>query len=135
MLGEQVAQYLHVAGVGVFDASGVAGTIYVDLLPASPDVCIAILERGGQQASAANPWDYPSIQVIVRGTTDPRTGRDLSERVFDALHGFHEGPLVDGGDYVVSLQCNTSGPDPLGPDGNGRLKYSLNFSAFVVRSH
>lgn len=120
MIADAVAAIL--ADAGITD-------VFVDHLPATPSSCVAIFEMAGEQPPTAQNWRYPHVQVIVRGTSDPRIGRATAEAAFNALHGY-TGSL--GSVECVTFRCLASGPEHIGPDANGRHEYSLNFEVHTA---
>jgi hypothetical protein len=127
VLAVEIAQYLQARGLGVFDELGSAGSIFIALLPESPDEVIGIYPKGGHQADGPLPYDAPVVQVIVRGTQDPRPAAERAQGVYDALHGFHHDKFVPEGTWILGCRGVQSGPIHIGRDQNGRHEYSLNF--------
>lgn len=125
---EGVAQWLADAGVGVWNPTGVYGSgdtgIILRTLPGSPDRVIVL--------SSYTVSDDPSLsdsvtglQVITRwGGADPRPTDDLTDAVFNQLHGATGVDLVTGVRVVEAL--HRSGVT-LGQDQNQRWRTSSNY--------
>jgi hypothetical protein len=96
-------------------------------MPDSPDVAVCLRASGGPRPSGKLEYDLPTVQIIIRGDSDPRTGYDLGWTIFNALHGYHDASLIAGGIYVVGCLSIQSGPVGIGADENGRHEYTLNF--------
>ncbi len=135
MLVAEIAEYLAVSGVGVFDSSGVSGDIFLFTLPESPHECIMIRATGGGAADGKIATDYPSVQIIVRGTENPRRAEALAQSIYDLLHGFHAASLKSGGAYIVNCTGAQSGPVHIGQDSNRRHEFSLNFRLAVKNTN
>ena len=127
MLAAQIAQYLDAQGVGEFDADGITGNIFVETLPDTPDKCIAIYSTGGSAGNGKHPYDNLTVQIIVRGTQDPRTAQSVAQNIYDTLHTFRDAAFVTDGIWVVGCHGIQSGPTHIGQDENRRHEYSLNF--------
>lgn len=132
MILEDIAWLLHDKGLGTFDPMGVSGNIFICTMPPDPDEIIALYPRGGPRSDVKLGYDTHRIQIMVRGTVDPRTGLTRAQNIFDALHGIGRTTLRSG---TLLLDCLgvQSGPVVLGPDTNGRYEYSLNFD-FEIRN-
>lgn len=134
MLVAEVATYLASQGLGTFDTTGTSGTIFVEVLPESPDECVAVYSRAGSGSDSGLPYDYPNVQVLVRGTQDPRGAESVAKSIYDALHGLRNISLTVGGTWLVGCKGIQSGPVHIGRDDNGRHEYSLNFALIVKNS-
>lgn len=122
---DQIAQYIHNQGVGIFDPAGVGGNIFIGKLPQDPDEAIVLTQTGGVLNDIKHSYDTISVQVRVRGTQDPRTGLVIAESAYNYLHGFGSSTFVGGGTWVVS--CTALGPPgSIGVDENGRYEYTIN---------
>lgn len=127
MLAVEVAQYLaaQIAGLS-FSLTETTGNIFIDSMPATPDEAVAVKSFGGPEASTKAGYAEPQIQVITRGTQDPRTGSDRADEIYAALHGLRHTTLP-GGTVVIRCAGIQSAPVSLGEDQNGRHEFSLNF--------
>lgn len=135
MIAAEIAEYLTASGVGVFDASGVSGDIFLYTLPDTPDECVMIRTTGGSAADGKIATDYPSVQVIVRGTQDPRGAEARAQGIYNLLHGFHAAAFNAGGSYIVNCTGAQSGPAHIGQDSNRRHEFSLNFRLAVKNTN
>lgn len=131
----EVAKYLQTLGVGSFDETGVGGDIFIESLPAAPDEAIALYSTAGLQADGRNPYDYPGLQLIVRGTQNPMPARQRAQEIYDLLHGFHGKSFITDGTWVVNCLGTQSGPVHIGQDANRRHEYSLNFQMHILNDN
>lgn len=132
MIVHEMAQYLDDQGLVTYDPTGAAGggNVFVPSyvgIQGAPDAAILIRPTGGLRSDSKRIYDDPTVQIIVRSTTDPMPGMTLAQAIYDALHGFHGGPFVTGGIWVVGCVGLQSAPAYIGVDANGRHEFSLNF--------
>ncbi len=127
MLAVEVGKYLHQEGIVTFNESGIGGNCFIAYYPSTPDVVVGIYPTGGREADFSLGYDYPTIQIIVRGTSHPVVGFDLANSIFEKLQGLHHRELIPGGQWVVGCYCIQSGPIHIGRDSNNRHEYSMNF--------
>ena len=115
-------------GVGVFAATTGWG-IYIAHSPDKPDTCIVIRDTGGTNANPKYLLNYPSIQVMVRGSQNGYvTAYDKCENIRDVLLGL---PSQDiGADRWVAINA-MGGINGLGEDDNNRPLLSLNFALII----
>ena len=127
MLSVELGQYLEdrIDELSI-DLAGSSGNIFVGSMPDSPDTAVMVHPTGGPEASTKSGYATPTVQVMVRGTRDPRTGSDLADKVYSALHGLRSQTLP-GGTWVVRSTGMQSAPISLGEDSTGRHEYSMNF--------
>lgn len=134
-LAEGVAQWLEDESVGTWKPAGIYTAsetgIILRTLPSSPDRVIVL----STYAVADDPSLSDSVtglQVITRwGGADPRLTDDLTDLVFDALHGAHGIDLVSGIRVVQAL--HRSGTS-LGQDTNLRWRTASNYYLTCHRS-
>lgn len=134
-----LAQHLEDAGVGNWNPEGAYPTaatttpavIYLKTIPgAGPDRALA-LTYYDVDSNAGLGDDIAGVQVRTRGTKDPTVVDELTDAVFDALHGVRM--LTLGPERLpVALIWRTSHAD-LGQDANGRWESSSNYYAHVNR--
>lgn len=133
LLADAFAKYLHDRGIVQYRRDGLpGGNTFLCLLPDEPDVAVMVEPMGGAIASGVHGYDQPVLHLLVRGTRDPRTGMALAQAIYDASQGLHHTTLP-GGVYVVSCRGIQSGPVAIGPDENGRLRFSINLQ-FEIRN-
>lgn len=125
-LFEEIAAYLQAQNVGTYDSTGVTGNIFDAVLPDTPDTCIMIRVTGGTRADS-RVYGTPGFQLITRGTSDPRVGEALAQRVFNALNNKENIRFATGGRWIISCLSMQGGPAHIGMDANGRHEYSVNF--------
>lgn len=135
MLAAELGQYLHDQNVGVKDDNGSTGTIFVDNMPDSPDEAIAIMTTSSGNSPFHQPYDYKNLQVLVRGTSDPRVSESKAQTIYDLLQGFTNGRFVatTGAWVVICKAMNT--PVNIGKDENGRVRYSVNFQLYIYNQN
>ena len=125
---EGVAQWLAAAAVGTWKTTGIYSAsetgIILRTLPSTPDRVIVL---------ATYPVsDDPSLSDTVTGlqvTTrwagaDPRPTDDLTDAVFDVIHGAHGVDLATGIRIVEAMHRSGT---TLGQDANQRWRNSSNF--------
>jgi hypothetical protein len=132
VLAAEIARYLSDQGIGTFNEAGPGGDIFVPLLPDTPEQAVAVRPTGGYQADGKDPYDKPTVQVYVRGTTDARTGASKAQAIYDLLHGFHAMHFVSNGIFIVNCVGIQSGPAHVGRDENGRHEFSMNFELYIL---
>jgi len=129
----EIMRYLADKGIVSYSETGGTNNIFMGKLPAEPPFAIAVNPSGGYNASIKHDYDLPTIQILVRGTVDPRTGYEKALAIYDALHGFGSGAFVAGGYWVVKCEGIQSEPIYIGQDENGRHMYTLNFALEIKR--
>ena len=75
----------------VNDSVGTFGTnLFISKEPSSPDACVTIYDTGGPEPQAGYVYDYPTIQVRIRGA---KMGYEAAftkaQAVRTSLHGLH----------------------------------------------
>ena len=133
MLNSEIAQYLDALGHGSYDPTGTSGNIFIDALPSEPDEAIMIESTGGTEMDSLLGYDMPTVRMLVRGGLDPREPKQLALDIYNGLHGFSNGELVNDGIFVVGAFGVQSGPVNIGQDDNNRHRFSINFR-FRVRN-
>lgn len=129
----EVMQYLANKGIVSYSETGGANNVFMGRLPAEPSFAVAVNPSGGYGASIKHAYDSPTLQILVRGTVDPRTGYEKALQIYDALHGFGGDRFIAGGHWVVKCEGIQSEPVYLGQDENGRHMYTLNFALEIKR--
>mgnify|MGYP000899934440 FL=1 len=129
----EVMQYLANKGIVSYSETGGANNVFMGRLPAEPSFAVAVNPSGGYGASIKHDYDSPTLQILVRGTVDPRTGYEKALQIYDALHGFGGDRFIVGGHWVVKCEGIQSEPIYIGQDENGRHMYTLNFVIEVKR--
>lgn len=135
MLGE-IMQYLdNEINDITYDDTGTTGNIFQDVLPAEPDEAVMVKGTGG---FPRDMWltDYfePTVQIIVRGTRDPRIARNLIDEIIDVMGTLGAMKFVSDGDwYVIKCQAVQSSGIHIGPDDNNRHRFSVNFELEIKK--
>lgn len=118
-----------------YSADGTTGNIFDNVLPSSPDLAVMVENTGGFARDMRNT-DYllPTIRILVRGTQDPRTARDLAVEVIDTLGTLGNLNFVaDNAEFwVVKCQAIQAMPINIGRDNQGRHRFSCNFELEVM---
>ena len=74
------------AGLGVFGT-----TLHIAGMPDTPDLCIAVYDIAGLSAELNYDWQYPAVQVQVRGKAGSYTDAyNKLKAISDLLHGKQE---------------------------------------------
>jgi hypothetical protein len=138
MLADEIAEYLQTWSLGNYDSDAevVGGAtefaIYVGFMPDAPDRAVGIRQTGElKRDMRLKEYTYPTVEVLVRGTTDPRVAEGQAQEICTQMHGLAGVEFVGGGAYIVKCQA-INGPNDLGPDENGRHNYSINFDLITI---
>jgi hypothetical protein len=132
MFLEELAQYLETEGTGNYDPDGITGDIFVAVMPPKPDAAIAIFPTGGSRADGRHAYDYPTVQVRVRGTLDPRPAYTRLQGIYNLLHGL-DNIVLSGGTHIFNCNGLQSAPQYIGADSNQRHEFVINFE-FHIRA-
>ncbi|MFB7029674.1 MULTISPECIES: minor capsid protein [unclassified Streptomyces] len=130
-----LARYLAERGLVAYTPGGdLTDTCFLEHMPSGPDeaVALTIYDAAGEPDSLL-PYDEPRVQVLVRGTTDPRVSRRRCRAIRAALHGLGPVVLPDGTELTLSV-CLQGDAASLGVDENGRHEHVANFRMEIVRS-
>lgn len=126
---EDVGAILTAAGVCTTGATSTGWTLkYRDLEP-TPAQMVAVIPSGGLDGEQLVELDYPSVQVLIRGSSVASSGLEAKVAAVNAALHLYSG-TVNGRVYVNIARKG----DVLwaGRDQNQRPIYSLNFG--LVRS-
>jgi hypothetical protein len=125
-----LADHLAELGHGTYTPTATTGTIFVEKIPQTPDVCLAIYPGPTGESDSGLAYDDVAFQLRTRGDTDgdPRTSAAALQAIYDDLHGNGDVTLDDG-TVLLDVLATQSTPIPLGPDANNRFEHSLNFRA------
>lgn len=137
MIGVAVALHLDALGLVDYRPDEVGGDCFVDHMPQTPDGAVAIFHTGsGGEADFALPYDEPTVQVMVRGSGDPRVSHGRAADIYGALHGLGHTTLPDGS-LLISCIALQSAPIAIGQDETGRHRHTLNFAldTFAPTTH
>ena len=132
-LMQEIAVFLDSRGIVEYDPK-LGGNVFIPSyvgIVGAPDEAILIRPTGGLRADGKRPYDFPTIQIIVRSTTDPDPGMETAQAIHDELHGFHADSFSRGGREIVNCIALQSMPVYIGMDANGRHEYSMNFQLHV----
>lgn len=127
---ESIGDYLVSNGHGTLGS-----TIFLAVMPESPDAMVCVYESGGQSPSltlgaAAFAVDRPSIQVVCRATRgDYPTARDKAQSIRTLLASV-VAQTISG---ISIMRIEASGSlIPMGEDENLRPMVSVNFDCMVI---
>ena len=118
------------AHVGQKTSSADDWMIYKGDLPDQPDRAICIYETPGRPPLEAWAIDYPSVQLVVRGTVDDYTA--VRNKIQDAFNALHAQETAIGAAFVYFYAIN-SGPLPMGKDEKRRISLAWNFRSMRNR--
>lgn len=117
---------------GLTYAEAGEGNVFLDQMPATPDDAVAVYTATGPESDSKLPYDSVDFQVIVRCAADHWDWAHATERaIYSKLHGKRNVTLPDG-TYAVFILAQNASPFPLGPDENGRLRYSIDYRSEVL---
>ncbi|MFF3622331.1 minor capsid protein [Streptomyces sp. NPDC002467] len=120
-----VARYLVGRGLVTYDPAGVAGNVFIEAMPSTPDTCIVLtIYDDGAETDSQIGYDDVPLQVRVRGTTDPRVSRTLAQDIRAELLGLGETLLPDGTYLLLAL--GNSAVASIGVDENRRHEHVVN---------
>lgn len=108
------------------DSAG--GNTFVDWMPDSPDVAVAVMAQPATPNLTKLPGDSGQVQVLIRHT-DPDGLSRLATSIFDALACLPAQILAAGTpDEVQLIGCTATTSGPIGRDEAGRPEWSLDVS-------
>jgi hypothetical protein len=119
-----LARYIADAGLAVYDLTSPGCDLFLEAMPAAPDVCTVLTLYDAPEPDARLPYEEPRLQVRVRGTQDPRVSRQRCRAVYDLLHGARRITLPDGTYLVLALGRP---PASMGMDEQRRHEHVSNF--------
>lgn len=119
-----------VAGsIGVFQATS-GWSIFIGMMPGSPDTAVVVTQSGGRPSDPKWLLDYPNVQVRVRGAKGNwQAARQKAQDIKDLMLG-RASETQPSGDRWVGINL-FSDITPLGVDSNGRPEFSVNFAMIV----
>ena len=135
MLGELMQYLANNINDITYDDTGVSGNIFQDVLPTEPDVAVMVQGTGGfPKDMFLIDYAEPTVQIIVRGTRDPRVARGLIEDIVETVGTFGGQKFVTGGNWHI-VKCHAIQPQGIyiGPDDNNRHRFSINFELEIKR--
>lgn len=110
-----------------YDKTGTSGNVFAETLPSSPDIAVMGEITGGTVDSSREIYDDLSLRILIRGNADPRTSRDLADRILARLRRFRGGRLQQIGAFVINVEAVQNKPVYVEEDDSGRHKHSINF--------
>lgn len=130
-----LARMLAAAGVGEYSTTevlpGVLPPITLGAMPPEGDLAITLTTYpGGPPPDSRNGWEYPRLQVRVRGA-NALEALDLERTVFDVLQAPGSQALPGGSWFLQDCYALQSEAAPMGVDANGRHEYARNYQLSV----
>lgn len=121
-----IAAILAAAGIGEIPPAAGNWPIYEGQFPSEIDQCLMVREFSGRTPEVRIAIDYPSVQILVRGTERGYvTAREKIEEVFLALQGIPSGPA----EYPeLTSAVAVGGRTFAGYDEKGRPQWTVNFN-------
>jgi len=99
--------------------------LFIGEEPVSPDQCITIYDTGGPEPQAGYVYDYPTVQVRIRGNKGAyKETWALADTIKSALHGLHNESW--NGTKYHGIWCQ-SDIIFIGYDDNSRPVFTVNF--------
>jgi hypothetical protein len=129
-----LAVYLQSAGIGTWNTTGAYTSgqtgIVLNHVPQSPDRAITLTAYGVDDSPSLSD-SVVGVQVRCRwGGQDPRPVDDLSDSIYDLLHGKTAWELSTG---ITIVQCLRNSETSLGQDDNARWANASNYYLTVHR--
>lgn len=110
--------------------------LHLDGLPTEPDEAAMVVATGGVDVSGqVNGWTDPTVQVLVRGTGDPRDSSGRCQDIADDLQTM-AGAVSDsrgGTGRVAGVELVQPHPVRVGQDDSGRHRHSINARLLLDR--
>jgi hypothetical protein len=130
-----LARFVAAAGLGEYDPAGVLPgdlpPIALGAMPPTGDLAIVVTTyTGGPEPDSRNGWEYPRLQVRVRGA-NALEALDLERTVFEVLQTPGEQDLPGGSWHLQDCYALQSEAAPMGVDDNGRHEYARNYQLTV----
>lgn len=121
-----------VAGLTYSESDPAGVNVFVEDMAQSPDLAVAVMSSGGFEADSLHGYDSPTPQVVVRAAQGgTQAALALWRVIYSHLHGLEHTTLPDG-TLLVWCIATQSEPARMGPDDNGRQRFSLNLRCEVV---
>jgi len=133
---EDIKDILELAAVdsssGIIPDLTFGTNLFIGILPDSPDLCVCVKDTSGSspETHSTNPLEYPTLQILVRGTVSGykaayRSSKCILE-LLRAKTNFNQG----GTKYHHMHPVSDVGF--IGSDGKNRPVFSMNFE--IMRS-
>ncbi len=120
-LAKQLARQLSDDGFGAWPRAEAAGGVYCGYLPQEPGECVCVY---AVDASVSGSAAGARLQVVARGKPGQLDSAAVTAQAVAEQYEGWRGWL--GGDGCYASITVESGPSDLGPDLNGRPRYSVN---------
>ncbi|PXY20312.1 minor capsid protein [Prauserella endophytica] len=132
---------LHLASLGLarYDGQGPADArpAFVVDMPSTPDRCVCVIPRTGFPSTDLSGYERPELQVVLRDAvgTPWQVGHDDAEAIRLALRDTAAITWAAGTEHEQEIfSCDANEPQPfwLGPDANGRPRWSVSFQLYAL---
>lgn len=131
-LQEQVAKFLDLHGVGIFEPYDVTGDIFIDCLPLKPIEAIGVYMTIVNEPDFAHEEQAVTVQCLIR-SADKFTALNKGQRIIKLLNGFNDGQYVVNGHHIIDTLATSGLPVFLGTDQNGYYEYSVSLEIDYVK--
>lgn len=131
-LQEQIAKFLDLKGVGIFEPFDITGDIFIDYIPPQPVEAIGVYMTIVNEPNFAHEEQAVTIQCLVR-SEDKHTALNKGSRIIKLLNGFNDGQFVVNGHHIIDTQATSGLPVYLGTDDNGNFEYSISLNIDYVK--
>lgn len=131
-LQEQIAKFLDLHGVGIFEPYDVTGDIFIDCLPLKPVEAIGVYVTIVDEPNFAHEEQNITIQCLIR-SADKFTALNKGQRIIKLLNGFNDSQYVMNGHYIIDTLATNGLPVYLGTDQNNYHEYSVSFEIDYVK--
>ena len=124
-----IARFLTDAGIVDYRPTATGGNCFIDRMPPSPDVAVAVSWLGGEIDKATGERTE-EFQIRVRGAADdPGTPRDLAQLISAALNALGDAApatIANGTDDAsLVILCSAGTPGLFSPDTLDRHEWAL----------
>ncbi|WP_158306845.1 minor capsid protein [Amycolatopsis sp. BJA-103] len=138
MIAAALARQIAVLGLGTYEGVGTGAPVTLgdgNGMPPSPNTCWTVYTLPSfPRAEPTIDYETPEVQAVYRTASDvsplARPGFEMVDRLRRALDGTDNTRWADSTvDEVDVLTCDasSSAPVPLGPDPQGRPRWSVSF--------
>lgn len=138
VLIDGLAQFVAAAGVGEYSTTevlpGLLPPITLGAMPPEGDLAITLTTYpGGPEPDSRNGWEYPRLQVRVRGA-NALEALALERDLYDVLQTPGEQDLPGGSWHLQDCYALQSEAAPMGVDANGRHEFARNYQLSVEQA-
>lgn len=134
MLTKALARYLATRPLGLTHGTSGANLILGQFNTSSPADAVSLAPKTAPTGDLSDSR-VEGLQIIVRWGTSESGCYEKADAIRDELNGLRHTTLAPGQPEetrLVWMRADDGGPVDLGPDPNGRARYSLRFLAEVA---